>query len=291
MHSTKVLGVALLFLAVIAGLVWYAVLREDRAAVLRVSFLDVGQGDAIFIEAPNGRQVLIDGGPDGAVLRRLGEVMPWYDRTIDLVIPTHPDLDHIGGIIDVLARYRIGHVLQSSVLGKTAAWDMLQKSIEREESTNMIAVRGQVIDLGSRKQGNPRAYIEVLSPDRDVPNVETNMGCVITRLVYGNTAFVFSCDAPQKMEAYLVSLDSRGDQLRADVLKAGHHGSKTSSSLEYIQQVNPAYAVFSRGCENKYGHPSAEVVERFAVLGVPTYDTCEQGTVTFVSDGSVVTKI
>jgi competence protein ComEC len=280
LNSTKVLGIAILVALFFAGLIWYAVLQEDRGGLLRVSFLDIGQGDSVFIESPDGRQVLIDGGPDSTVIRRLGEVMPWYDRSLDVVIGTHPDADHIGGLIDVFARYKTSLIVRSSVLGATATWNAFEKSAKAEGAQIVTAQRGQIIDL------DDGAYLEVLFPDRSVPNLETNTGCVVTRLVYGQTSFLLSCDAPQAVENYLVGLD--GARLRSSVLKAGHHGSKTSSSPLFLGFVNPEYAVFSRGCDNKYGHPSKETVERFATFGIPTKDTCEQGTVTFVSDGKNV---
>jgi len=296
--SVRVKGVALLFLAVLTIIVWYAAIREDRHGLLTVSFLDIGQGDSIFIDAPSGRQVLIDGGRGGEVLRRLSAVMPWWDRSIDLVIPTHPDADHIGGLIDVFARYDIGTIVHSSVEGDTKTFAAFNTAMKAElagaaasdvrVAKEIVAKRGQLIDLGPSTGSGLHAYLEVLSPDRNVPHVETNDGCVVTRLVYGTTAFMLSCDAPQGVENYLVRLD--GEELHANVLKAGHHGSKNSSSPLFIGFVAPEYAVFSRGCDNTYGHPAPEVVERFKDFGIPTSDTCTDGTITFVSDGSTVKK-
>ena len=282
-RSSRIVAIALGILISITVLVWYAVWREDRRGILSVSFLDIGQGDAIFIDAPSGRQVLIDGGPDSTVLKRLSSVMPFYDRSIDVVIPTHPDSDHISGLIDVLQRYRVSYVMQSSVRGSTAVWTKLESEIERAKKEGahvLVADRGEVIDLGKG------AYLEILSPDRSVPGVETNTGCVVVHLVYGNTSFMLACDAPQNIERYLVSLD--GASLKSDVLKAGHHGSRTSSSPLFVGLVNPAFAVFSRGCHNKYGHPHIETVATFAEFGIPVEDTCTRGTITFFSDGTHV---
>jgi len=283
--SARIVGVAILVLALLAGVVWYAAIQEDHRGFLTVSFLNVGEGDSIFIQAPSGRTALIDGGPDAGVLRQLSAVLPWYKRSIDVVIPTHPDADHITGLIDVLERYQVSYVVQSSVLGNTPMWNTLEKEIADDAKRGTIvvtALRGQVIDLGGG------AYLEVLSPDRAVPNVDTNDGCVVTRLVYGATSFMFSCDAPQVVETYLVYLDGKG--LGSTVLKAGHHGSKTSSSPLFVGFVDPQYAVYSRGCDNKYGFPSPETVATFAKFDIPTLDTCTQGTITFVSDGKTVAR-
>jgi competence protein ComEC len=259
--------------------VWYAALREDKRGQLTVSFLNIGQGDAIFIDAPSGRQMLIDGGPDSGVLRKLSEVMPWYDRSIDIILATHPDADHITGLIDVLERYRVDIAVDSSVQGSTAVWQTLKEERARARSS-MTAQRGQVIDLGAG------TYVEILYPDRPVPGIDTNDGSIVAKLIYGDTSFMFTGDAPQSVEKYLVALD--GGNLHADVLKAGHHGSKTSSATHFVGVVAPGYAVFSRGCDNKYGHPSKETVDVFARFSIPTVDTCERGTITFVSDGKEV---
>ena len=277
------MGVVILILSVTCAVILYTTLREDRSSTLTVSFLDVGQGDSIYIESPTGTSVLIDGGPTASVLRQLGTEMPWYDRTIDLIIPTHPDADHIGGLIDVLGRYRTSIILESSVGGNTATWKMFRQiaqSVHQTGTRVIQAQRGQIIDLGGG------AYIEVLFPDRTVPDLETNTGCIVSRLVYGKTAFLFDCDAPQAVERYLVSLD--GIDLQANVLKAGHHGSKTSSARIFVGYVNPQYVVYSRACDNTYGFPHKETLETFKAFEIPTLDTCKRGTITFMSNGEAV---
>jgi len=278
--SVRVKGIAILVLLTLTLCIWYAAIREDARGLLTVSFLDVGQGDSIFIQAPSGRQVLIDGGANTGVLRELARVSPWYDRSIDVVIPTHPDADHIGGLIDVLARYRIETIIHSSVEGDTKTFAAFNRGVTDKHAQEIVAMRGQIVDLGGG------AYLQILSPDRLVPNVDTNDGCVVVRLVYGATAFMLPCDAPQSVENYLVALGT--STLEANVLKAGHHGSKTSSSALFLGYVAPEYGVFSRGCDNKYGHPAPETVAHFAQFGIPAYDTCKDGTITFVSDGQTV---
>ncbi|MBI2048760.1 MAG: MBL fold metallo-hydrolase [Parcubacteria group bacterium] len=269
---------AIIACALAAVLVWTPLLAHSRG-VLTVHFLDVGQGDAIFIESPTGVQILIDGGRDRSVLRELGEVMPWYDRTIDVMIPTHPDADHIAGLIDVLDRFAVARVLESSVQGDTDLWRTLEDAIEAEGAERTTALRGQSIDLGGG------ARLDILFPDRDVPHIETNTGSIVARLVYGDIAFMLTGDSPQAIEKYLLSLQ---DNLKSDVLKAGHHGSKTSSSKEFVEAVHPRFAVFSRGCANSYGHPHAEVVTLFEELTIPVLDTCKKGRISFISDGLTV---
>jgi competence protein ComEC len=278
------MGMVVLLFACITGITWYAVLAEERHGLLTVSFLDVGQGDAVFIDAPSGRQALIDGGANRAVLRELARVMPWYDRSIDVVIGTHPDQDHIGGLVDVLARYDVSHIMHSSVEDEegpdAAAFHRAIADEVADGADEMVATRGQIIDLGDG------AFIEILFPDRDVAAVETNTGSVVAKLIYGDTSFMLTGDAPQEVEEYLVRLD--GQKLDADVLKAGHHGSRSSSSLLFVGFVSPEYAVISRGCDNSYGHPHEEVLALYKRFSIQTLDTCERGTVTFVSDGQTV---
>jgi len=286
--STKIMAITIVALAFMVSVIWFAAFREARNGLLTVSFLNIGQGDSIFIDAPSGRQVLIDGGPNSIVLRELSKKMPWWDRSIDVVIPTHPDADHVGGLIDVLARYKVSTIIQSDVLGDTETSAALQDAISREKAQEIIAKRGQIIDLGSDSNSEMHAYIEILFPDRSVPNLDTNDACVVTRLVYGETAFMLSCDAPQSIEEYLAQLD--GEDLGSDVLKAGHHGSRTSSSELFVGFVSPEFGVFSRGCDNKYGHPHKEVIDTFDKFDIPVLDTCANGTITFVSEGQKVTK-
>ena len=276
--SVVIWGMGTLFIAMVVMIC--SALTHARPGVLTVSFLDIGQGDSIFIESPTGRQMLVDGGPDRSVLRELGAVMSWFDKSIDVVVATHPDADHISGLIDVLERYKVGYIFQPGIGKKTTQAESLLSSVAQEGSREVIARRGQVIDLG----GGARA--EILHPDRDVETAETNEGCIVIRIVYGTTAFMLTCDAPLGVEKYLVALDF--GSVRADVLKAGHHGSRTSSSALFVGMVAPTYGVFSRGCDNRYGHPHEEAVEVFKMFSVEMHDTCSEGRVTFVSDGNVV---
>jgi competence protein ComEC len=278
--SSRLVAALIAVLALALCIIAYAVALEDRRGLLTVSFLDVGQGDAVFIDAPSGRQVLIDGGPSARVLRELARVSPWYDRHIDVVLATHPDADHINGLVDILARYDVGTLIRSSVRGETALAHTFEDIVGSGKFAVVTAQRGQVINLGKG------ARLEILFPDRPILGVEANVGCVVARLTYGDTAFMLPCDAPDEIELYLTRLDR--ERLKSDVLKAAHHGSKTSSAAAFVGAVAPSYAVFSRGCDNSYGHPHPDVVATYARFDVPTFDTCKDGTITFVSDGQMV---
>ncbi len=275
------LGVIFL-LSISIYFIWLPILTPFKEQVVSVAFLDVGQGDAIFITSPSGRQILIDGGKDNTILRELGSVMPFWDRDIDMVIATHPDSDHIGGLVEVLERYSVATVVHSGVAHDTELVEVFENRRERA-NTVLEARRGQVFDMGDG------LYIEVLFPDRDIENIESNTGSVIVKVIYGEHSFVLTGDSPQSIEKYLVGID--GASLDATVLKAGHHGSKTSSALIFVGTVSPEYVVYSRGCENRYGHPHDVVLDTIKTIGGESYDTCIDGRVTFYTNGSDISVV
>ncbi|MBU0750458.1 MBL fold metallo-hydrolase [Patescibacteria group bacterium] len=248
---------------------------------LTVSFLDIGQGDSIFIESPTGVQLLIDGGPDRSVLRELPKRMGIFDRSIDVVLATHPDKDHIAGLTEVFNRYAVGTYVESGVEGDSSYVDSLAAAVTSERVNTILAKRGMRLHLGGG------AYADILYPDRDVTNLETNTASIVVRVVYGESEFLLTGDAPISVEDWLVDLD--GEHLASDVLKAGHHGSRTSTSEEWITAVHPQYVVISAGEDNSYGHPHTEVVDRIRERGARMLSTATDGTVTFTSDGQVLT--
>lgn len=247
---------------------------------LCVIFLDVGQGDAIFIQSPSGTQMLIDGGRDQSVLRELGQVMKLSDRAIDYVLATHPDADHITGLVDVLERYEISEFIRNDNEADTSMFAALERGITVEGAKVTYARRGQRIDLGSG------VFLEILFPDVPTKEFESNTSSIIARLVYGETSFMLTGDAPKSIEEYLVLID--GEHLKSDVLKAGHHGSRTSTSELFLDEVRPTYAVISAGLDNSYGHPHLEVTDLLFNSGVKTLNTSEHGRVVFWSDGQAL---
>jgi len=271
----------LLGLALTNVFVWQAVFAEERNSVLTIAFLDVGQGDAIFIEAPSGNQLLIDGGRGSAVLRELGRLLPLHDRSIDVVIATHPDADHIGGLPGIINSYDISYVFRSGAVNDTGAYRALGEAVEDETGVHvLLARRGMRINLGAG------AYFDILFPDRDVSKADPNDASVVGRLVYGQTEVMLTGDAPKTIEQYLVSLE--GGNLESDILKAGHHGSNTSSGELFVGFVSSRYAVISAGCGNSYGHPHEEVLDTLSRFDIETLSTCEEGTIVFETDGATL---
>lgn len=249
---------------------------------LGVTFLNVGQGDAIFIESPTGTQILIDGGPNAAVLRELGQVMGFFDRSIDLVIATHPDKDHIAGLSDVFDRYDISLFGTTTAANETIYDEALDEAVRMEAGVTVLPmIRGEIVDIGGG------AFLEILFPDRNVSGISANDGSVIVRVVYGETEFMLTGDAPVSIEDFLVRT-SCDDCLQATVLKAGHHGSKTSTSNLFLEAVNPEVVVFSAGEGNRYGHPAPEIIERVESAGALWFGTHIEGTIGFESDGKNV---
>lgn len=271
-----------LFLGIVTITIWFQVLVFSPSnQELKVVFFDVGQGDAIFIEAPNGRQLLIDGGVSSNVLlRELGRVMSFWDRSLDVVLATHPDRDHIGGLPDVLRRFAVDSVIESGAKSDTDLDELLLQLTGVEGAKHLIARRGQRLWLDE----TAGVYVDILYPDQDVSEFpDTNDASIVARLVYGETEFLFTGDAPKEVEEYLVWLDST--EVKADVLKVGHHGSKTSTSDFFLGWVDPEFAVISAGRDNSYGHPHQEVLETLEKFEIDILSTAEEGRIEFVSDG------
>ena len=274
--------VALAVLVVYFGLGY---IREHRSPdLLTVAYLDVGQGDAFLIESPDEKQVLIDGGRGAKVLRELPRVMGYFDRTIDVVIATHPDSDHIGGLIDVLKRYEVQTIVMTNTVNDTPAYAAFLHAVENEGATLVEAKRGQVFDLGRGPSGS--TTLSILFPDRDVRNLESNMSSIITKLSYGDADFMFTADSPKNIETYLVQLD--GTSLESEVLKVGHHGSRTSTDSEFLEMVQPLYGIISSGKDNDYGHPHKEVLDILREHNVLIKNTADVGSIIMESDGKTI---
>lgn len=264
-------------LAIGVILVWLAVFTQSQNPFLEVDFFDVGQGDAIFIEAPNGNQILIDGGPGDIILEKLGEELSFHDRSIDLIILTHPEADHINGLIEVLKNYQVEHILYTGVVRDTSAYKEWSKLISEKSIPLTIAQAGQVIYL------SPQIKLYILWPFQDLSGQRlknNNNASVVVQLVYGQAEFLFTGDIEKETERELVT---RGIDLTSDVLKVPHHGSKTSTTQEFLSKVNPKVAVISAGRKNPYGHPHSSVLER--LKDVKVYGTYKDGDIEIFSDG------
>jgi competence protein ComEC len=248
---------------------------------LRVSFLDVGEGDAVLVQKGNTR-VLIDGGPSPrAVTLALSKQMPFWDRNIDVLILTHPHQDHLAGLVEVLRRYKVGTVIYPSSDYLSPMYEEWLRLIEEKGIEFVTARAGQQISMGDN------TLIKLLSPP-DTPITGTNSdidnnGAAVS-VQEGGIVFLLPADIMKEAERELIR--NRAG-LACTVYKAPHHGSDTSSNLEFLSVANPQIVVISCGADNKFGHPDEGVVERLAgVVGEPNvYRTDLQGTIEFITDG------
>jgi len=276
--STKVLMAGL---AIAAILIWVAVASLPDGK-LHVVFFDVGEGDAIFVQTPRGQQILIDGGPSPTTLiSALGRRMPFWDRSLDLVILTHADEDHVAGLIPVLERYRVGQVLDSGYEHDNPTYERWLELISEKEIPSYLARAGMRIATGDGVE------LAVLHPGPELmkyTNADANNNSIVTRLVVGQVSFLLPGDIEEVAEEVLVA---SGQQLASTVLKVPHHGGDTSSSAAFLNAVNPKLAVISVGADNRFGHPSLQVLERLEELVGKEHilRTDEDGTIEVVTDG------
>lgn len=267
--------IGLLFVAVI---VWVFVFIQESNNLLKIEFFDVGQGDAEFIETPDKKQILIDGGPDMSILEKLGRAMPFYDRYIDLMILTHPEADHISGLIEVLKRYNVGAVITTGVVRDTEEYNQWINLLKEKNVPIFIAESGGIIDLGNGINFNILYPLENLA-GRKISN--SNNTSIVGKLIFGEFETLFTGDIEKSAENKLISMDA---DLNADILKIAHHGSKTSSTEGFLKAVNALVAVIGVGKNNRYGHPHQEVLERLENLEI--LQTGKDGDIKVFSNGS-----
>ncbi len=272
-----VIGISALLVAVPA---FYLISDSDKE--LEVDFLDVGQGDAILIQAPAGQNILVDGGPDSAVLKRLGgEMLPW-DKKIDLMILTHPHADHLTGLIEVIKHYQVERVLYTGVIHTTPNYLEWLKLVKEKRVPLTIIDRPQTIQLGESCE------IQIIYPFKSLAGqsvANLNNSSIVFKLVYGETSFLFMGDAEKEVEEELLT---SGVPLEADVLKVGHHGSSDATSEEFLKMVSPKFAVIEVGRGNDFGHPSGRTIKKLERIGAKVFRTDLSGTVNLTSDGKRV---
>lgn len=288
MQKRQLVTLGILFFLVLV--VWAQVYEggieksKKESAILTVAYLDIGQGDAIYIEAPNGRQMVIDGGPKETLMSELPAVMPFGDKTIDVMMVTNPDLDHYSGFIPLLEQYDVATVVEPGTHNDFGMYATLEQKIRDEGAEHVLARSGQRIILDQEKN----VYFEILFPDRNVSSWDSNDGSIVGRLVYGESSFLFTGDSTLLTEGIVLA---NNDISGINVLKVGHHGSKTSTGVPLLREASPEYAVISAGAGNRYGHPTKLVLDRLASFGVKTLTTIDEGTIVFQTDGVLLTHV
>ena len=261
---------------------WNVVRDLNKPRFLEVNFLNVGQGDAVFIESPKRQQILIDGGPDSAVLEKLAKKMPFWDRTIDLIILSHPEKDHLTGLLDVLKRYKVENILWTGVVRDTPEYKEWTELIKKEGAQIRIAKAGQKIELSSNPDN--LIYFNIFNPNSDLSGQDfkdSNDTSIVADIVFNDVSFLFTGDISSALEKKLVLV---GLPLESNVLKVSHHGSKYSTADYFLESVSPDIAVIEVG-KNSYGHPTEEVLERLKNFGIKTLRTDLDGDIKITTNG------
>lgn len=261
------------FLAAIALVFGFAVLEQNKESKFEVVFLNVGQGDSIFIQDKVGHQILIDGGAGKVVLNELGNKMPFWDYTLDLVILTHPDKDHLEGLIAVLNKYEVEKVLLAGIKDESAEYQIFQEMIKKQKIPILVPKRGEKIELTDGNLG-------FLFPGNDFEGKkvkDTNATSSVIRLVTETQQYLFTGDAGTNVENSLIK---ENIYLKSDILKIAHHGSKNSTSDNFLRAVAPTEAIISVG-KNSYGHPTDVVLKRLQDFGAKILRTDEVGDIIY----------
>lgn len=263
-----------LFLLVLLAVCLYFVYRiEIKNRSLQVVFLDVGQGDSILIQKGT-RQVLIDGGPSGKTeLAKLGKYMPYFDREIELVVATHPDRDHIAGLVDVARNYKIVKVMATGAEKDTSVFKEWKEILSYKKVEVLDTAKGSEIDTDGAK-------LKIIYPLGPVESSagDSNNKSIVARMDFGRSAFLFTGDIESPAEKEILASDENID---VDFLKVAHHGSKYSSSDEFLEAASPNEAIISVGAENSYGHPHEETLEKLHSRNIKVWRTDEVGDVVY----------
>lgn len=247
---------------------------------LKVIFLDIGQGDASLIQTPNGHNILIDGGPDRGIIYKLDKYISIINRKIDLMILTHPDPDHLNGLIEVVKRYPVSQIFYTGVRDPDESYKTWQNLIYQKQIPLKIVDKKQIIEI------DEEVFLEFLWPQKSLVNQsfkDNNPSSIVNKLIFGQVKFLFTGDIDKEVENEIIKLN---ENLEVDVLKVAHHGSKNSTSIDFLKKVRPKYGVISSGRGNKFGHPSFRVLYNLEKAGVEILRTDKMGDIIFTTDGN-----
>lgn len=268
-----------------AGSLIFQYLGKMPGGLLHVYFLNVGQGDSIFITTPENHHILIDGGPESAVLRELGEVMLFFDRTIDLLILTHSDKDHLFGLIEVVKRYHVKKILLTTAPHNTADYQEFLKLISRKNIPLEIGDFQNDLKIDDLE-------INILYPFQSFfadKKIKTNNTAIVTHLNFFSTSILLAGDIEEPIENLL--LEKYDTTLQSDIFKASHHGSRTSNTKEFLNAVQPEFVVIQSGQNNNYGHPHAEILQRFIIRNAKVLRNDYSGRIEFQISSQKIEKI
>ncbi len=259
----KIFSAVLLMVLFLLTVTWFYWRQQD----LKIYFFNVGQGDAILIRTPSRQNIIIDGGPDNSLITKLGQALPFYDRTIDLMVLTHPHDDHLVGLIEVLKRYRVRQILSSGINQQTSAYEAWLKLVEAQKIPVKTALAGQTWLFGS-------IQLKVFYPLTSLANqelIDLNETSVVLKLGTKPCRALLMGDLPAVGEQEM--LKSFAAVLKSEIIKVGHHGSETSSGVDFLKAVEPAAAIISVGLKNSFGHPARRVINRLGKLKAVVWRT------------------
>lgn len=275
-------------LSIVLGLLAYLWYQDgewgrQKEKKVEIDFLNIGQGDASLITFPTGQQMLVDCGKNSRILSALGRHLPFYDRTIDILLVTHPDLDHYGGCLDVLQRYQVQEIIVNGLTKPNETyWKEWNTGVTEEQATIEIVHRPRQRIIGE-------VTLDFLYPDHEIEkdpcptkeekNCEDNNTSIIFQLRFASSSVLFTGDAEKELEKHLV--ETAEVPLSSTILKVGHHGSPSSSDEPFIKVVRPQYAVIQVGKNNPYGHPNLRVVRRLERMGASIFRNDIHGDITF----------
>lgn len=258
---------AFAFLAVAASFT----ISQNTSQTAKIIFLNVGQGDAILI-SQGSKQILIDGGKNGnLLLEKLGTYIPFWDRKIEVIVATHPDADHIEGLIEALRRYKVEKIIKTEDESDSQAFKLFKELIAEEKAEVVDGVKGTSFGLSDEAKG------EIIYPYSAEKQENSNLDSIVIELKMGNEKFLLTGDLPQEGEKQLIA---SGADLKSDYLKVSHHGSKYSTSIEFLEKINPKEAIISVG-KNSYGHPNKETLDKLLGKSIQILRTDEKGDIIF----------
>lgn len=266
-------------LLAIAGAMALIYINQQKQDTMEVFWFDVGQGSGALIRTPSGKEIVIDTGNSANFLREMGRKRSLFDRYIDVVMASHPDRDHMGMMPALIERYRIGTLLTTNKQSENSAYQELITITEGMNIPVQYVYSGDVYDF---TDGVTMQVLYPFSPDAS--DIESNDSSIVVLLVYGSTTVLFTGDASRDVEQQLVA--HYGELLDADVLVVGHHGSNTSSDVDFLSVVDPHYGVISVGENNWYGHPHRDVLNRLHDQSIQILRTDQLGTIYLQTDGT-----
>jgi len=285
MRKRGIFGVIFGFLVVGNILAWKIVFDLSKPEFLEVNFFDI-PGEAILVQTPERNQILIDGGLDSKILEKLSKEIPFWDREIELLILTHPDIDHLGGLLEVLKRYRVKNIIWTGIVKKGTGYEEWKKLIEKEKAKIEIAKAGKRV-FCQDCQWEFKIFSPLLSLE-GIEFKESNDTSVGGKFIFSKTSFLFTGDLSQTAEEKVLTRDF---SLKSEILKVAHHGSKTSTSEKFLEKVSPQIAIICVDKNNKHGHPHQEVLDRLRKNGVKILRTDLNGDIKIISDGEKIYEV